>query len=114
MSLVLNIYTNDELKEIKRVAEAERLKIPYRVAIYIIGALEDLDLDNDNDLIKLVSGSIDKLDKIIKATFKVSESELDCIDGAELVSVGVELFKWGMDKVKDIKGEDSKNVMETV
>lgn len=35
MRLVLNIYTDDTLTDIKRVAEADRLKIPYRVAMYI-------------------------------------------------------------------------------
>ena len=36
--------------EIKRVVEADRLKIPYRVAIYIGQSLDKLDMKNDNDL----------------------------------------------------------------
>ncbi len=114
MRLVLNIYTDDSLTELKRVVEAERVKIPYRVAIYIISSLEGVDIKNDNDLIKFVTGSMDKLDKIIKATFGVTESELECIDVAELGSVAMELYKWGLDKIKDIKGNGSKNVQETV
>lgn len=115
MNLVLNIYTDDTLSEIKRVAEAERLKIPYRVSIYLISSLENISIDNENDLIKFVSGSMDKLDKIIKATFGVSEAELECVDGAELINVGVELYKWAMNKLQNIKqGNNSKNVMETV
>lgn len=115
MNLVLNIYTDESLTELKRVAEADKLKVPYRVAMYIIGSLENVDIKNDNDLIKFISGSMDKVDKIIKATFGVSESELDCIDAGELGSVCVELYKWGMGKIESIKGEKkSKNVMETV
>lgn len=114
MQLVLNIYTDDSLTEIKRVVEAERVKIPYRVAIYIISSLEGVNIKDDNDLIKFVTGSTDKLDKVIKATFGVSESELDCIDAAELGSVAMELYKWVIDKIKSIKGNESKNALETV
>lgn len=115
MNLVLNIYTDESLTELKRVAEAEKLKIPYRVAMYIIASLENVDIKTDEDLIKFISGNVDKVDKIIKATFGVSESELDCIDAGELGSLCVELYKWGMDKVESIKGgKELKNVMATV
>lgn len=115
MDLKLTIYTNDELNEVKRVAEAERLKIPYRVSIYIISSLENISINDENDLIKFVAGSMDKLDKIIKATFGVSEAELECVDSTELISVGTELYKWAMDKLQNIKrGNNSKNSVEAV
>ena len=113
MNLVLNIYTDDTLTTLKRQAEADRLKIPYRVAIYIGQSLDKLDLKNDSDLLNLVGGNIEYLDKIIKATFGVSESELDCIDAGELGAVAMELYKWGMDKLKSLKGNDSKNALTT-
>lgn len=109
MKLSLNIYTDDSLTNVKRTAEADHVKIPYRVAIYIISSLEGMDIKNDNDLIKFVTGSVDKLDKIIKATFGVSESELDCVDVAELGGVAMELYKWAVDKIKEIKGNQEKN-----
>ena len=109
MNLVLNVYTDDTLTEIKRTVEAERVKIPYRVAIYIISSLEGVDIKNDNDLIKFVTGSIDHLDKIIKATFGITESELECIDVAELGGVAMELYRWGLEKIKSIKGNNPKN-----
>lgn len=113
MNLVLNVYTDDTLTEVKRVAEADRVKIPYRVSINIISSLEGMDIKNDNDILKVVSSSMDKLDKIIKATFGLSELELDCIDAGELGAVAVELYKWAMDKVKSIKGgNSSKNALE--
>ena len=113
MNLVLNIFTDDTLTTLKRQAEADRLKIPYRVAIYIGQSLDKLDLKNDSDLLNLVGGNIEYLDKIIKATFGVSESELDCIDAGELGAVAMELYKWGMDKLKSLKGNDSKNALTT-
>ena len=104
MNLVLNIYTDDTLTEIKRVAEADRLKIPYRVAMYIGQSLDTLDLKNEDDIFKFVTGSLDKLDKVIKAT---------CVDVAELGAVGVELYKWGIEKLQSLKGNNSKNVVTT-
>jgi len=113
MELVLNIYTDDTLTEVKRVAEADRLKIPYRVAMYIGQTLDTLDLKSEDDIFKFVTGSLDKLDKIIKATFGVTDSELECVDVAELGAVGVEIYKWGAEKLNSLKGNNSKNVETT-
>ena len=110
MKLVLNIYTDDTLREIKRVAEADQLKVPYRVAMYIGQSLDNLDLKNEDDIFKFVTGSLDKIDKIIKATFGVTDTELECVDVAELGAVAVELYKWGIGKLNSLKGNDSKNV----
>ena len=111
MNLRLHIYEDETLTNVKRVAEADRLKIPYRVAIHLIESLESLNLDSEADLIKLVGSSASQVDKIVKATFGVSELELDCVDAGELGTVAVELYKWAMEKVKSIRGNNSKNVM---
>ena len=113
MNLVLNIYTDDTLTEIKRTVEADRLKIPYRVAMYIAQSLETLDLKNEDDIFKFLTGSLDKVDKIIKATFGVTDTELECVDVAELGAVAKELYQWGMEKLNGLKGADSKNVVTT-
>ena len=109
MNLVLNIYTDETLTEVKRTAEADRLKIPYRVAIYIGQSLDKLDLKNESDLLNFVGGNIENLDKIIKATFGVSETELDCIDAGELGAVAKEIYKWGIEKLNSLKGGNEKN-----
>jgi hypothetical protein len=111
MHLKLTIYTDDTLTEVKRIAEADGLKIPYRVSIYIAQTLDKIDLKNQDDIFNFVIGSLDKLDKIIKATFGVSETELECIDTAELGQVGVEIYKWGVEKFNSLKanGGNSKN-----
>lgn len=113
MKLVLNIYTDDTLTVLKRQAEADRLKIPYRVAMYIGQSLDTLNLKNEDDIIKFVTGNLDKLDKIIKATFGVTDSELECVDVAELGVVATEVYKWGIEKLQSLKGNDSKNVQVT-
>ena len=113
MKLVLNIYTDDTLQEVKRVAEADELRIPYRVATYIAQSLDKLDLKDTDDIFNFVTGSVDRLDKIIKATFGVSETELECVNVAELGAVGVEIYKWGIGKINSLKGNSSKNVETT-
>ena len=113
MNLVLNIYTDDTLTEIKRTVEADKLKVPYRVAMYIGQSLDNIKLNNEDDLFKFVIGSLDKLDKIIKATFGLTETELECIDVAELGAVGVELYKYGIEKINSLKGSNQKNVETT-
>lgn len=111
MNLVLNIFTDDTLVEVKRVVEADRLKIPYRVAINVAQALDDLNINEleDNSVLKLITGNLDKVDKIIKATFGVTDSELEFIDVTELGAVAMELYKWGIEKINSLKGNTEKN-----
>lgn len=111
MKLALTVYTDESLTEVKRVVEAERLRIPYRVAIYIGESLDKINLNSTDDIFNFVTGSLDKVDKIIKATFGVSEAELDCVDVAELGAVGVELYKWGMEKLNSLNGGSEKNAV---
>lgn len=110
MDLVLNIYTDETLSEIKRTVQADKLKIPYRVAMYIVQSIDTIDINNENDLLKLITGNTDKVDKIIKATFGVSDSELECIDVAELGAVAKEVYTWGLEKINSLdKGGQEKN-----
>lgn len=115
MKLQLTVYMNDELQEVKRVVEADELKIPYRVTGYLLQSMENLSLDDKEGMFNFIAGNTEILDKIIKATFGVTELELECINTTELVSVGMEIAKWVMDKVNGLKqGNNSKNVVETV
>lgn len=109
MKLILTVYTDEYLTEVKRVIEVDHLKVPYRVALEVAKSLDDLDLDNETDVLSLISGNIDRVDKIIKATFGVTDSELECVDVAELGSVATEIYKWAIDKFNGIKGGQEKN-----
>lgn len=109
MNLVLHIYTDDSLTELKRTVEADRLKIPYRVAVLVAQSLENLDLNSEKDVLNLVGSNIDKVDKIIKATFSVTDSELECIDLSELGAVAKEIYKWALERFTSLKGGNEKN-----
>lgn len=109
MTLKLTVYTDDTLTEVKRVIEADELKIPYRVALRVAESLDSINLNNNDDLLKFISGNLDKVDKIIKATFGVSEAELECVNVTDLAGVGMELYKWALDKISSLKGGNEKN-----
>lgn len=114
MDLRLTVYTSDELQEVKRVVEADELKIPYRVTGYLLQSMENLSLDDKEGMFNFIAGNTEILDKIIKATFGVSELELECINTTELVGVGMEVAKWVIEKVNALKkGNASKNVEVT-
>ena len=111
MNLRLNVYTDESLTEVCRTCVADKLKIPYRVAMYLVQSLDSLSLNNEDDILKFVTGNVDKMDKIIKATFGMTDAELECVDASELIGVLKELYQWGIDKVKTLKREgDRKNV----
>ena len=46
MKFELKVYTDDSLKELKKVAEADELKIPYRVSLYVAQSLDGLNLNS--------------------------------------------------------------------
>ena len=112
MKLVLNIYTDDSLVEIAKTVEADKLRIPYRVITYVSQSLESVDIENEVDIFNFIVSNVDKLDKIIKATFKITDSELEYIDVMELKDVAIEIYKWALDKINGLKGTGggSKNL----
>lgn len=113
MKLELNVYTDDSLTELKKTIEADRLRIPYRVAMYVAQSLDKLDIKNMDDVLKFVTSSTDKVDKVIKATFKISDSELECVDIMELGAVATEIYNYILEKINGM-GKNEKNLETTV
>lgn len=110
MDLKLNVYTDETLTKVKRTCEADKLKIPYRVAMHLVSLLDEINVEDELELIKLVTSNTDKVDKIVKATFGVSETELEYVDGAELIGMVVELYNWAMEKVNGLGGNEKNSV----
>ncbi len=113
MRYALNIYTDDSFTDIKRVAEADRCKIPYRVSMNLITSLEGIDLKDADDIIRFLATMPDMLDKIVKATFHVSELELECIDVMEFGPILKDMYDWAMTHVKGLEAK-VKNVQTAV
>lgn len=109
MSLKLTVYKDETFAEVERIIEVEKPIIPYRVAMTIGASLDGIDKITNDDLYKFVIKNLDKLDRIMKATFGVTDSELDRVDVLELGRLGVELYKWAVEKFNSIKGGQGKN-----
>ena len=112
MNLVLNIYTDETLTDVKRVAEADSLVIPYRVSMWLLENLDSVKIGNNFNvddglsIMKFIGANTEQIEKIIKATFKVSNSELECIDTMEIVNVMKELYKWAIEKLNGLGGTE--------
>ena len=109
MTLSLKIYTDETLTTVEKVASVDQLKIPYRAAMLIIGSMKNANLNNQDDLFTVFLDCVDELEPIIKATFGITDDELNRINVTELGAVAMELYKWGIDKVKNMKGSNQKN-----
>lgn len=109
MELRLNIYTDDTLTDVNRVVVADKLQIPYRVSMYVVSTFDKLDINNENDIISFLSKNVTLMDKILKATFKLTDAELECIDTIELFDVLIEIYKWCVTLISSIGGNKSKN-----
>lgn len=109
MSLKLTVYKDETFAEVERIIEVEKPVIPYRVAMTIGASLDGIDKITNDDLYKFVIKNLDKLDRIMKATFGVTDSELDRVDVLELGRLGVELYKWAVERFDSIKGGARKN-----
>lgn len=115
MNLILKIYKDETLTEVEREAQADRLKIPYRVATYVAQSLDTIGSMNNTEVFDFVINNLDKVDKIIKATFGVTDTELERVDLMELGDVATEIYKWAVEKFESLKnGKKSKNLQETV
>ncbi|MCM1218131.1 MAG: hypothetical protein NC548_26900 [Lachnospiraceae bacterium] len=110
MRLKLNVYTNDEFTEVKRTCEAERLRVPYRVAMYVAQSLDEVeDITDERQILKLLAGSGEQVTKIIKATFGVSETELEAVDAGEMIDVALELYRYAIEKFGSLIGGNGPN-----
>lgn len=110
--LTLKVYEDDTLEKVEKEYTAEKIKIPYRVGLSVIKSLDEIDLDDEMEILQVVTGNVDKLDKIVKATFHVRDEELERVDMGELISTIKELYSWVMEKTKQLGGNE-KNVETT-
>lgn len=108
----LNIYTDETLTEVREVREVARLKIPYRVGQYAINMIQNLDVTDDEKILRTVLGSEEQITAVVRATFGLTEDDLACIDVMELPETAKEIIAFVVNKLADLGvslGEDSPN-----
>lgn len=112
MNLKLTIYTDETMSEVSRIAEADELVIPYKVSMWLLENLDSIKTPknfNSEDsvaLMKFIGANIDKVEKILKATFKVSNTELEFVNSMEILNTMKELYQWAMSKVDSLGGKE--------
>lgn len=111
MNLKLNVYKDESFTEIKRVCEADRLRVPYRVAMYVAQTLDKVeDITDEKRILKVITGSSEQVTKIVKATFRVSETELETVDIGEMYDVAMELYRYAVEKFGTLRGNGGPNM----
>lgn len=106
--LKLNLYKDDSFTEIERTVEVDKIKIPYRTAVLIIGSLDQLKDGDEESILNFITHHTELMDKIVKATFGVGENDLDKIDIMELVTLIRELFTWAKGKMHEIAPKNAE------
>lgn len=112
MNLKLTVYTDDTLTEVKKVYEADKLKIPYRVVMKAMETLDSVNLNNTDDVLGVVTKNVGSIDKIIKATFGVTDNDLEHVDVTEMIDTGKEVYKWVIEKVQSLKKEGKQGNLQ--
>lgn len=108
----LNIYTDGSLTEVKEVREVPRMKIPYRVGQYIVKVISDLDMGEDQKILDTLLASEEQITAVVRATFGLSEEDLDCIDAMELADLAKEIIAFASGKLAELgkgRGDESPN-----
>jgi len=97
--LRINIYTDETYSEVKETREAARIKIPYKVAKDVLQIVQGLDLADDRAIFQQLLKSEEYITRIVKATFGLTEDDLEYIETGELYDTGKEIVQFVIDKM---------------
>ena len=102
----LTIYTDESMAEVREVREVPRMKIPYRTSEAVTDMLADLDLEkmNNTALLGMLIKNRHHITAVVRATFGLTEGDLNCVDTMELLDVGKEIVKWVLDEIAKLGG----------
>ena len=102
----LTIYTDESMAEVREVREVPRMKIPYRTSEAVTDMLADVDLEkmNNTALLGMLIINRHHITAVVRATFGLTEGDLNCVDTMELLDVGKEIVKWVLDEIAKLDG----------
>lgn len=98
----LTIYQDDTYTDVRETREADRLKVPFRVGQYVINTVSGLDLTDDQRIIEAVVNSEEQITKIVKATFGLTDADLETVDAIELGDVAKEIIGFVLGKIAEL------------
>jgi hypothetical protein len=109
----LTLYTDASFCEVREVREVPRIKIPYRVGQYVVKMIQELDLTNTDQIFQAALGAEDHVTAVVRATFGLSDEDLDCVDLMELSDLAKEVVGFVLGKMAELgvsAGDDDPNV----
>ncbi len=98
----ITIYQDDTYTEIRETRECDRIKIPYRVGQYVINTMSKLDYKDETKVVGAVLDSEEQITKIVKATFGLTDEDLETVDMMELGDVAKDIINFVLAKISEM------------
>lgn len=98
----ITIYQDDSFTEIRETREADRLKVPFRVGQYVINVMSKIDYKDEEQIIGAIMDSEEQITKIVKATFGLTDADLETVDVVELGEVAKEIINFVLAKIAEL------------
>ena len=98
----LTIYTDETFCEVREVRERDRMKIPYRVGQHVVNLISTMDLNDEQQIIRSVLDSEEQITAVVRATFGLTDADLDHVDMMELADLGREIIAFVVQKMADM------------
>lgn len=98
----LRIYTDETFSEVREVRQRDRIKIPYRVAQYVVKLIPALDLNDDQRVLTQVLESEEYITAIVRATFGLRDEDLDYIDIVDLTDAAQQIIAYVSSKMAEL------------
>ena len=98
----ITIYQDDTYTEIRETREADRLKVPFRVGQYVVNTLSKMDFKDEQKILDAVLDSEEQITKIVKATFGLTDEDLETVDMIELGDVAKEIISFVVSKIAEM------------
>ncbi len=98
----ITIYQDDSFTEIRETRETDRLKVPFRVGQYVVNALSKIDCTDEKQILGAVMDSEEQITKIVKATFGLTDADLETVDAMELGEAAKEIIQFVLAKIAEL------------
>lgn len=108
----LTIYKDPSFREVREVREVPRLRVPYRVGQHVVNMIQNLDLNDDQQILRTALGSEEQITAVVCATFGLDDEDLDCVDAVELGEIAQEIISFVVNKMAELGvtfGDNSPN-----
>ena len=110
--MTLTIYTDPSFREIREVREVPRIRVPYRVGQHVVNMIQNLDLTDNEAILRKALGTEEQITAVVCATFGLADEDLDCVDAMELADTAKEIIAYVANKMAELGisfGDNSPN-----